>query len=373
MKRLLFVVSEDWYFVSHRLHLALRALDAGYRVAVLCRLSVHRRRLEEAGIEVFEWSLERRSGALLREWRAVRELRDALRSFKPSIVHAVALKPVLYSALASIAQQPCGKVYALGGLGFVFASTRLLARVLRPLVMQALRLSFSGPSTRLIVQNPDDRALLLNARSIEAGKVRLIRGAGVDTGAFAPTPEHGGEALVMLPARLLWDKGVGEFVEAARILRRRGTRARFALVGDRDEHNPACVALEQLASWRAEGVVECWGRRDDMPAALAQADVVCLPSRREGLPKALLEAASCAKPIVAFDVPGCREVVVHGGNGLLAPAGDVPALADALETLLMDVPLRRRMGTQGRLLVEQQFSQELVADQTMQVWREVTA
>jgi glycosyltransferase involved in cell wall biosynthesis len=156
-------------------------------------------------------------------------------------------------------------------------------------------------------------------------------------------------------------------------LRERGVDARFALVGDRDEHNPACVPLQSLRAWEAEGVVECWGHRQDMPAVLAQAHLVCLPSHREGLPKVLLEAASCARPIVAFDVPGCRETVLSGTNGLLVPLGDVAALADAIGTLVADAPLRRRMGAQGRLMAEQQFSHELVADQTMRVWREVAA
>ena len=373
MKRLLFVVSEDWYFVSHRLHLAVRAARAGYRVGVLCRVSTHRARLEEIGLEVFAWTLQRRSRNPLLEWRAVGEVREVLRSFQPDIVHAVALKPVLYSALAAFAGRPCGKVFALGGLGFVFSSRQLLARTLRPVIALALRMALRGALIRLILQNPDDAALLLQTASIAPEKVRLIRGAGVDVAAFSVTAEPQGKLLVVLPARMLWDKGVGEFVQAARILRERGVDARFALVGDRDEHNPACVPLQNLRAWEAEGIVECWGHRQDMPATLAQAHVVCLPSHREGLPKVLIEAASCARPIVAFDVPGCRETVVPGSNGLLVPLGDVAALANAIETLVADPPLRRRMGAQGRLMAERQFSQDLVADQTMRVWREVAA
>jgi glycosyltransferase involved in cell wall biosynthesis len=373
MKRLLFVVSEDWYFVSHRLHLAVRAAQAGYRVGVLCRISAHQALIEESGLEVFAWTLQRRCRNPLLEWRAVSEVRAVLRSFRPDVVHAVALKPILYSALAAFAGRPCGKVFALGGLGFVFSSRRLLARTLRPVIVLALRMAFRGASIRLILQNPDDAAVLLQAASVAPEKVRLIRGAGVDLSAFAVTAEPQGKLLVILPARMLWDKGVGEFVQAARILRERGLDARFALVGDRDEHNPACVPLLSLRTWESEGIVECWGHRKDMPAVLARAHLVCLPSHREGLPKVLLEAASCARPIVAFDVPGCRETVVSGSNGLLVPLGDVAALADAIETLAADASLRRRMGAQGRLMVERQFSQELVADQTMRVWREVAA
>lgn len=373
MKKLMFVISEDWYFVSHRLQLAMHAKATGYQVAVLCCISSHRVLLESAGIEVFPWSLERRSKNPLSELRAIREVWQAVDSFQPDVLHAVALKPVLYSAMAGKIKKVSGRVFALAGLGFVFSSKKMLARCLRPFVALAFRLAFRNSSTRLIMQNPDDVQVLLDAQIIAPEKIRLIRGAGVDVVAFAALPEPEGQMLVVLPGRMLWDKGVGEFVEAARLLRQRGLDARFALVGDRDDHNPSCVPAQTLEEWEAEGVVEYWGRRADMPAVLAQAHIVCLPSYREGLPKALLEAASSARPIVTFDVPGCREVVVHGKNGLLVPFGDVAALATALETLAADRGMRQRMGKEGRRMAEQEFSQELVAAQTSRVWGEVLA
>ncbi|MFS2100297.1 glycosyltransferase family 4 protein [Variovorax sp. Varisp85] len=373
MKRLMFVISEDWYFVSHRLQLALHAKAAGYRVAVLCRISSHAELLEKSGIEVFPWVLERRSKNPLTEWRALKEVRAAIKAFQPDVLHAVALKPVLYSAMAGKAKKSGGRVFALAGLGYVFSSQKMLARCLRPFIVQAFRAAFRNPTTRLILQNPDDAQVLSNAKIIAPEKIRLIRGAGVDVNAFLATPESAQQMLVVLPGRMLWDKGVAEFVAAARLLQKRGIRARFALVGGRDDHNPSCVPLQTLKAWEAEGVVEYWGNRNDMPSVLANAHVVCLPSYREGLPKALLEAASCSRPIVTFDVPGCREVVVDGKNGLLVPFGDVTALANALETLMTDRAMREQMGAQGRLMVEQEFSQELVAAKTMQVWEEVVA
>lgn len=372
MKRLMFVVTEDWYFISHRLQLAICAKAEGYRVAVLCRISSHLNALEELGIEVFPWCLERRSKNPLSEWRAMREMRAAINEFRPDVLHAVALKPILYSTLATFGKKVAGgKVFALGGLGFVFSSRKMLARFLRPIITRVLRFAFRASSTRLILQNPDDARVLLNAKVIADEKIRLIRGAGVDVSVFAVMPEPEGKMLVVLPGRMLWDKGVGEFVEAARLLHQRGLHARFALVGDRDDHNPSCVPARALNEWETEGIVECWGRRDDMPEVFAQAHVVCLPSYREGLPKALLEAASCARSIVTFDVPGCREAVVHGKNGLLVPFGDVAGLAGALETLLTNHGMRKRMGKEGRLMAMREFSQELVAAQTIRVWAEV--
>ena len=320
--------------MSHRLHLARSAVAHGYRVAVLCRATGYRDRIEDAGFEVFDWRLSRGSLNPRQELRALLGVLRALRQFRPELVHVVALKPSIYVALANSLERVGSIVYALGGLGFVFTSRRVLARSLRPILLLLFRWMFRRKSDRLILQNPDDQALLLAARVIDPKQVRLIRGAGVDTRVFSPRPkEDSGVPLVVLPARLLWDKGVGEFVEAARSLRQRGVSARFILVGEPDPHNPECVPEDQVESWVNEGVVEAWGNREDMPDVLNRASIICLPSYREGLPKALLEAASCAKPIVTFDVPGCREVVVEGLNGFLVPPRDVLGLIGALQSL----------------------------------------
>lgn len=371
MKRLLFVVTEDWYFVSHRLHLAKAAIISGYRVAVLCRVNSCRNVIESAGIELISWRLERSSIDPLLEFRAMNDVRTALRRFNPDLVHAVALKPAVYTAVMGRLVGTGAFVYALGGLGFVFSSNKPKARLLRPVLLRLFQWMFSQKRTLLILQNPDDRALLLSKKAIDPKKIRLIRGAGVDTDLFGPSPIPPGVPLVILPARLLWDKGIGEFVAVARVLRSRGIVARFALVGASDPHNPESIPEGNVRGWVAEGIVEAWGHRDDMPEVLRQASVVCLPSYREGLPKALIEAASCARPIVTFDVAGCREVVEHGRNGLLVPFGDIDKLSTALATLISDPELRERMGASGRNKVLREFSNERITEETAQVWREV--
>jgi glycosyltransferase involved in cell wall biosynthesis len=186
---------------------------------------------------------------------------------------------------------------------------------------------------------------------------------------YAPVPEPEGVPIVVLPARMLWDKGVREFVEAAALLRQRGVSARFVLVGDPDGENPASVPEAQLADWQRQGVVECWGRREDIPQVLARSNIVCLPSYREGLPKSLLEAASSGRAIVTTDVPGCREVVRDGDNGILVEARNSKALADGLQRLLVDPVLRQRMGQRGRERVMSEFSQEIVVSRVMSVYR----
>jgi glycosyltransferase involved in cell wall biosynthesis len=220
-------------------------------------------------------------------------------------------------------------------------------------------------NTWVIFQNPDDRAAFLESHLVDPKKVTLIRGSGVDIRRFSPRPEPPGIPLVVLPARLLWDKGVGEFVTAARMLQTEGLHVRFALVGDGDDENPASVSASQLRAWENGGVIEWWGWQENMQDVYAQAAIVCLPSYREGLPKTLIEAAACGRPIITSDVPGCREVVRQGENGLLVPARDASALAEALKDLLQNPKERLEMGKRGRIIAEKEFSMNLVISQTL--------
>lgn len=370
-RRLLFLVSEDWYFVSHRLHLARAARAAGYEVAIATRVGTCGAMLEAAGLQVFPLSLQRSSRNPLREIAALREITEIYRRFRPHVVHHVALKPSLYGSVAAYLAGVPVVINALAGLGYVFTSTDTYARVLRPLVLAAFRVLFGRANTRVVFQNADDRALLVRLGVVAEQRTSLIRGAGVDIAVFGVTPPSAGVPLVVFPARMLWDKGLREFVNAARLLKQESSEAKFVLVGEPDLHNPASADESDLRQWVAEGVVEWWGRRDDMPEVFGQARVVCLPSYREGLPKVLLEAASCGRAIVATDVPGCREIVIPGETGLLVPPRDAKALADVIARLLRDPELSARLGANGRRLVESSFSEEKVAAQTLAVYREM--
>lgn len=371
--RLLFVVAEDWYFCSHRLHIAVAARQAGYDVAVATRVGRDAARIEAAGLRVHPIGLARGG---LNPWRELASFLELLRVYRrerPDLAHHVAVKPVIYGSLAARLSGVPRVVNALAGLGFLFSSASLKARLLRPLATAAYRLLLGGRGRLLILQNPDDRDLFVARGLAPAASIRLIRGSGVDTARFCARPESAGAPLVVLPARLLRDKGVVEFVAAARLLRARGIDARFALVGAADPQNPASLAPAQIEAWRAEGVVEVWGQCDDMPEVYAQSALVCLPSYREGLPKALLEAASCGRAIVATDVPGCREIVAHGDNGLLVPPRDAAALAEAMATLLGDAAMRARMGARGRERAIAEFADGRVAEATLAVYRELLA
>ncbi len=365
--KLLFVVTEDWYFVSHRLPLAVAAKAEGFDVAVATRLASLTQVIEAAGIRAISFKISRRGVNPLYEVATLFRLWRLYRQERPNIVHHVALKPVLLGGMAARLAGIRAVVSAVAGMGFLFADAGRLPWA-RAWLQRLLPMVIG--SGRAIVQNPDD-ATLLEVNGVPPERIRLIRGAGVDLAQFKPYPEQDGALLVVLPARMLWDKGIGEFVVAARHLRRQGLSERFALVGERDTANPASVPLSELKAWCEEGVVEWWGQCEDMPGVFAQSHVVCLPSYREGLPKALLEAAACGRPIVTTDAPGCREVVHHEDNGLLVPVRDAMALAAALERLIRDSDLRQRMGQRGRERAESEFSQQRVVSETLAVYREL--
>lgn len=369
-KKLLFFVTEDWYFVSHRLPLAIAAREVGYEVTVVTRVAEHGNAIREAGLKLIPIELSRRGKNPILELMLIYHLTALYRCEKPDIVHHVAMKPVLYGSLAARFAGVPHVVNALAGLGWLFTSHSRLASVLGRGVRFALEWLLNRGT--VIVQNPDDLQWLADI-GIEQSRTQLIRGSGVDVNRFAPTPEAEGAPVVVLASRMLWDKGVGEFVAAARDLKRQGIIARFVLVGDPDPANPASISQVLLDDWKKEGAIEWWGRRDDMPQVFAQSSIVCLPSYREGLPKVLLEAAACGRAIITADVPGCREVVRDGDNGLLVPVRNVAALADAMTRLLTNATLRQRMGERGRQRVVGKFSQERIIDQTLAVYRGLLA
>jgi glycosyltransferase involved in cell wall biosynthesis len=366
-RKLLFLVTEDWYFVSHRLALAVAAKEAGYAVSVATRVRKHGDIIRAAGLRLIPFENSRGSVNPLGEcWLLLRLIALWLRE-KPDVAHHVAMKPVLYGSIAARIAGTPRVINALAGMGWLFSSDAGSARWLKPLVRRAL--GWVLRSGTVLVQNPDDARLLVQM-GIPEGLIRRIAGSGVDLQRFAPQAEPGGVPVVLLCARLLWDKGVGEFVAAARLLRERGVEARFVLAGEPDQANPSAIPREQLSDWVQEGIVEYLGWVDDMPQLLAGSCVVCLPSYREGLPKALIEAAAAGRPIVTTDMPGCRDVVRNGDNGLLVPPRDAAALAEQLSRLLADPLLRRQMGARGRLRAEEEFGAASIIRQTLALYSE---
>lgn len=367
--RLLFFITEDWVFWSHRLPIARAARDAGFEVLIATRVNQHKERIEGEGFKLIPIRLVRRSKNIFREFCSILEIVNIYRREKPDIVHHVTVKPVLYGSWAARIVGVSFVVNALTGLGFIFIAKGWKASILRRLVVFSYRLAFSAKNTIGIFQNPEDLKLFVDAGIIRSEKAVLIRGSGVDTSRFISLPEPAGMPIVVLASRMLWDKGVGEFVEAARILKNDGTKCRMILVGNSDPENPAAIPDDTLLAWHSEGIVEWLGHREDMTDVFAKSNIVALPSYREGLPKVLLEAASCARAIVATDVPGCREIVRNNVNGLLVPPQDSKALANAINILIKNPKLRVEMGVRGREIVEAEFSEEIVVRQMMEVYQ----
>jgi glycosyltransferase involved in cell wall biosynthesis len=373
-RKLIFLVTEDWYFVSHRFELAVAARRAGYDVVVATRVDRQAKRITDAGFTLRPVAFNRSGLNPLEEFRTLMQLVRLYRREAPDIVHHVALKPVIYGSLAARIAGVTGVVNALGGLGYVFSSTSLRAKMLRWIAKPALKLALSGRNSRLIVQNRDDRDIIVGDGLADAGSVSLIRGAGVDPSAYRQVIVASEMPLIILPARLLREKGVGEFVEAARLLRGKGVKARFALVGKPDRVNPTSVSQREIDAWVSEGVVEYWGWQDDMPGIFCQAQIVCLPTYYgEGLPKSLLEAAASGCAIVTTDIPGCREIVQHGVTGWLVPKQDARALANSLQQAIEQPGLRQQYGASARALIAGDFSMDRVAEATVAIYDELVA
>lgn len=369
-RTLLFLSSEDFFFVSHRMTLARAARDAGYRVIVATRVGDHGPAIEAEGFALIPIRLRRGLRNPLADAAAILDLVGVYRRERPDIVHHLSLKPVVFGSIAaSLARVPV-VVNALTGLGFLYGGAADAAALLRGPVTLALRRLLAGRRAWTLVQNADDLATLRAAGIGAEGRTVLIRGSGVDIGRFAPKPEAAGVPIAAMVSRLVGLKGVADLVEAARLLKARGVPLRVVLVGSPDPDNPTAIRREQIESWVAEKIVEWWGQRSDIPAVWAEAHIAVQPSRGgEGIPKSLLEAGASARPLVTTDVPGCRELVLDGVNGLVVPPGNPAALADALEKLAGDADLRRRLGRRARSIVETEHTDVAVAAATLEVYR----
>jgi glycosyltransferase involved in cell wall biosynthesis len=374
-QRLMLVVNDLRYFISHRLPIAQAALQSGFEVHVAYGElgGAEEGALNALGLTLYSVPIQRGGTNPFADLRSVILLWALFRRVRPDLVHLVTIKPVLYGGLAARLARVPAVVSAMAGLGFVFIEQGgVKAGFLRHVIKPLFGWSLGHPHQTLIFQNPDDRDRVLAMTKVSLQQVRLICGSGIDLRACPVVPEPEGIPIVAMASRLLRDKGVLEFVDAARVLHERGVSARFWLIGEPDLANPASVTPEDVAAWQAEGLVECLGHRKDVPSLYAQAHIVTLPSYYgEGLPKSLIEAAACGRAVVTTDMPGCRDAIQPDITGLLVPARDVKALADALERLIRDAALRQTMGNAGRALAEREFGIEKVVAAHLQIYQEL--
>lgn len=366
--KILLVSNTDWYLFRFRLSLARFLREKGEEVIFVSPSGDYVSQIAAEGFRWLQWEVGRQSVNPLREIQAVWRLHRIISAEAPRIVHLHTIKPVLYGSLGARRWKKTALVRSVTGRGYVFLGNDIRAHLLKPLVKLIYRLALGEGRGVTIFENETDRAYFVGQNLIRFEQTRIIEGVGVDTDYYSLLPEPQGLPVVVLAGRMLWDKGVGTFVEAARILRP-SVAARFVLVGLPDVGNPASIEVQMLKRWVEEGVVEWWGWLSDMREVFAAAHIVALPSLGEGLPTVLLEAAASGRPIVATDVPGCRDVVSNGVNGLTVPPRDASALAAAIETLILKPELRRSMGLAGRAVAVERFSCTKINPSTYEVYR----
>lgn len=371
-QRLLFIVNVDWFFVSHRLPIAQAAIKKGYEVHLATRVTDKRTLLESSGIIVHEIGLERAGINPIKTAWYFLQILYVLMKIRPDITHVITIKPTILGGLASHFVRPKLLVAAVSGLGTVFVAEGPLARARRLFITLLYRIAFAHQNLTVIFQNHDDQYVIQKITHVPKSRCVTIRGSGVDLDKFVPTPLPDGPPIVMFAARLLGDKGIREFVNAAQSLKqnyrfaRQGVR--FVLVGSDDPGNVTSVSEAELKHWKAAQGIELWGHCSDMRNALAKAYLVVLPSYREGLPKVLIEAAACGRAVVTTDVPGCRDAVEPGKSGLLVPVKDHSALADAIQFLLDNPDKVKKMGQNGRTLAEKSFDIDMVIAQHLNIY-----
>jgi glycosyltransferase involved in cell wall biosynthesis len=363
---LLYLLTEDWFFLMHRLPMALAARQAGYDVHVACRVGMQGAGIEAHGFTLHPLDWKRGSLNPLHVISSIRQVRALYRRLAPDIVHHVALQPSVIGSLAARGL-PIKRVNAFTGLGFVFISSGLRARLVRPVIVGLMPWLLNDERSLVVVENPDDKAALI-AIGIREDRVQLIPGSGVDTESMQPLPEPDGEVTVAFVGRLLDDKGIRTLVAAHDILRNHGEKLRLLIAGEGDPANPASIPRGEIESWKRKSGVELLGHVDGIRKVWERAHIAVLPSRREGLPVSLLEAAAFGRPMVATDVPGCREIAHHDVNGFLVPPDDPEALAGALAVLARDRALRQRFGAAGRRRAETEFSKTRVGEQVVALY-----
>jgi glycosyltransferase involved in cell wall biosynthesis len=376
MKVLLYA-NTAWYLYNFRRSLAERLREQGHEVLLASPRDAYAARFAALGLRWVEVPMQRRSVNPLRELALLWWLKALMQRERVDLIHSFTIKCVIYGSIAARMAGVAARVGSAAGLGYVFTRSSLRALALRGVASTMMRIALGGRNMRLIVQNPDDDRFFKQWGLLPQEAVALIPSSGVNCQRFRPRPQArtvppGGEFRVVLAARLLRDKGVNEFVEAARLVQASGRRVRFLLAGTPDKGNPTSVPENEVRQWEREGLVQWLGHVEDMVGLFHSVDAMALPSYREGLPKGLIEAAACALPLVTTDVPGCREVVEDGVDGLLVPAKDPAALAGAIMSLHDDPQLAARLGAAARQKALSRYDERRVIGATLRVYGEVT-
>ncbi|MGR3600910.1 MAG: glycosyltransferase family 4 protein [Heliomarina sp.] len=369
-RSLMFVISDIGFFLSHRLPLALEAKRQGFRILIAAPEQSDYDILKHYGFSIYPIDLHRRSRNLVKELRCLLSIFRTMRKTNPDVVHLITAKPIFYGGLsARLLGTPT--LAALTGMGYAFTHQTSKARALRVAISMLYRAALNQPQVHALFQNCDDLAIATESGFVRRATTSLIGGSGTDLKKITPKPQPVGPPIVLMPCRMLRDKGVVEFVEAARLIRAQGIEAEFRLLGDPDPNNPTSLNEAMLEDWVAEGVVNWHRHTSDMDTALANCNIVALPSYREGFPKTLIDAAAAGRAAVATDVPGCRDAVIEGVTGLLCEVRSAESLANALAPLLVDPVRVRKMGLAARTHAEAHFDIRQVERAHIQIYEDL--
>lgn len=366
-KRILYVATVDWFFISHRLPLAVAAQSAGYDVTVAASDTGVAHKIKEAGLKFAPLPFSRSSLNPILETKTLLAIWKIIRRVKPDVLHNVSLKPVLYGGIAGRMARVPRIISAITGFGHLFSNAS--GGAMRKTVQVVLRWLWNSSHSIIIVQNEDHATFIREQGLEQSSQIVVIQGAGVDMERFKPRDEAQESNIVVLPARMLVSKGVLDFAEAAKVLKARGSNHRFVLVGPGGDDNPEAISEDALRGLETSHGVEWWGRRDDMERVFAEAKLVVLPSTYgEGMPKALIEALASGRPIITTDIPGCRQLVDGMKNGWLCAPGDVDGLTRVLEEALSDTGRLNIMGENARQFATKYLSIQTVIRETLSVY-----
>ena len=369
-RKLLFVVNVDWFFISHRLPIAVKAREDGYEVHLATELTGHLDFLISNGIVVHNLK-SGRGNNLISILRFYIEIQSLFKSLRPDLVHLVTIKPVILGGLAARISKIPGVVSAISGLGFVFLAKGAFASLRRALVGKLYKFVLSHKNIKIIFQNKDDMEDIKQISSLPLIDSVLIKGSGVSLKKFKNQPVDDEIPIILMASRLLVDKGVLDFIEAARIIKKQAIPSRFVLVGDPDFDNPASIDTNFLSNLNKNSDIEYWGHQEKMHEVLAASTIVVLPSYREGLPKVLIEASASSRAVITTDVPGCRDAIIPGVTGLLVRPQDPVDLAHNIKVLLEDPLKRFNMGEAGRKMAEKVFDENIIISQHIKIYKDL--
>jgi len=370
MKKILYIINVDWFFVSHFLPVGLEGIKRGFKVHIACGITDKNEYLESLGFIVHPLSISRSGTSIKSELKTIIEIYKIIKSINPQVLEFFTIKPVLYGGIVSRFLRIPKKVFYITGLGYVFVACGFKGFIVRNIVKTLYKLAIIGKTNSIITENIYDKELINSLKIVNNNQIKIIRGAGVDLSNYRYKEENNSNIKVSMACRLLKDKGIFEYIKAAKILKQKLPNLEFELYGDIDIHNPASLTNEDIQKIKKDALVNVYGFSSNIASVFTNSNIVVLPSYREGLPKVLIEAAACGRAVVTTDVPGCRDAIEPNITGLLCEVKNANSLATTIEKLILDKEFRNNMGKEGRKLAEKEFDIKKVVEKHFEIYED---